>query len=328
MPGRRALPPPRFHGRVAPVVAADAYGWIEKFVEEHASEYAKVGFGKQELEAGRKAHAALTAVMAEAGENLRRGVLLPPHATALLEQAHKLVFLGRDAVRRLGKHRADAARRRRFGFDLRLDRRSPEDLRAALKAFLVGVRHDKDMANRAYTRPEFVARLKATLAEVEKLIASKGSSRLGREGMTAEGTRAHEALEDFYDRFAAATNMTYVDDEGTRVMALRLVPRDRDRGRRRTDALPPVTVPDTFEPDAKAGPTPAAAGMPSTSTKTPSEPGGTTRAACRRARSRPQGRLRAIGPPKRKIRRPAIDPDVACESIGGTPPSYPPGSRG
>jgi hypothetical protein len=259
VPGRRTvkLPPPRFQGRVAPAVAADAFLGVEKLVQEHAPEYAKVGFGKQELEAGRKAHATLVSVMAEAGENLRRGVLLPPQATAVLEGAHRLVFLGRDAIRRVGRGREDAARRRRFGFDLRLNRHSPEDLRAAVKAFLVGVRHDKDMVARAFIRPDFVNRMKETLQELEKVVAEKSSQKLGRDGLTAEGARAHEALENFYDQFAAATNMAYVDDEGMRVMALRLVPRERGRGRRRAGTNPSadVTVPDEVGMDHPTVPT-------------------------------------------------------------------------
>ena len=49
----------------------------------------------------------------------------------------------------------------------------------------------------------------------------------------------HAALELFYDRFGAAVDLAFEDDDGTRVALLSLTPRRRDR--RASQARPPAT---------------------------------------------------------------------------------------
>ena len=260
----------RYVGRVSPVVAADAFPPIAKFFAEHAAEYERVGLARHHVDQVARAHRGLVEVIAKAGESLRRGETLPAGGKDLVDRAHHYLFVARDALRRKDEVRADAAAQRRFGLDLRLVKRSPEALRPVLQAFLAGAAKDKDTLARAYVTREFVETLKHCAEELDELVETRNGMRLVREGMTSEGSRAHAALETFmFGDFPAATDMAYADDEGTRVMALRLVPRDEDRrGRRRTvtrgaDApaagatgSAPETAPVPAVPDAGGTPPP------------------------------------------------------------------------
>lgn len=187
-------------------------------------------------------------------ERRHRHPLLPTHAQGEIERGHHVLLLGRDSVRRVARRRKDAAVRRRFGLGVKLARHSPESIRKGLTAFVNAAKTEKATLARAFLRPEFVGELKKSLAALEGLITGKAAARADREGMTAEGARAHEALEDFYDRFAAATNATYAGDEGSRVMALRMIPRDRDRKKKSTLSAADVDVPVAPTPPAPAAP--------------------------------------------------------------------------
>jgi hypothetical protein len=272
-PGRvRSRAAPHFQGRVPGVVDADAYPAVARFLSEHAADYARVGFGAAQVAVGSAAHEALAAALArETHARGNRAPLLPPDAGPRVERAHRLVSLARDSLYRVSgaasdlparrqtkrregdERRSGFAMRRRFGFDHKLVRHSPEALRAAITAFLAGAKEDPESLARAFVGADHLAALEAARADLDALVAAKGSTRLGREAATAEGAQAHEALERFYDQFAAATNMAYVDDEGTRVLALRLVPRARDLHRaRRKEMMAATPVPDALPAEVGA----------------------------------------------------------------------------
>ena len=84
--------------------------------------------------------------------------------------------------------------------------------------------------------PMIVARRPMQLSEMKSREGARKSS-------SAETARTrdvlHAALELFYDRFGAAVDLAFEDDDGARVALLSLIPRRKER--RTAQAKPPVT---------------------------------------------------------------------------------------
>lgn len=235
----------RYHGRTTAQVASDAFAGIDQFLTQHARQYAAVGLTNARAVAGRAAHDALAKLLTAIGPDLRRGAILPAGAQDELGPAHAILHVARDAVHRRTRGRAGAAKRSRFGLDVGIHATSPESLRDGLTTFLRGVREDPATAKLAYVTPAMTAEMERRLAAMNAIVAAKGPNRLGKKLAAADVARAHQALEDFYDEFAAATNGAFWSDLETRKLALSLVPRARGHAPR---AVRPVPV---------AGPAPA-----------------------------------------------------------------------
>jgi hypothetical protein len=270
-PGGKKHAVPQFRGDVPLAGQVEAYQTVCAFTLAHSEEYARVGFGAAEMTAADLAYEVGARLLASQPGSARHRTILPPDAGVVVERAHHYTFLARDAVRRLEgdatdlprgaakKHvgprrRAAFALRRRFGFAVHLVRHSPEAVRAAAAAFLAGAKKDPETAARAYLTGEFLAKLEGAVAALDALLATKRATRAGNDEASADGVRAQEALDRFFRQFAAATNIAYADDEGTRVMALRLVPRGRDLHRK--EPRPAPEVPGVLPADVGVPPAP------------------------------------------------------------------------
>jgi hypothetical protein len=224
-----------FSGRVAPQDDLDDFDEIERAAKgdrEVKALFARVG-------EGRGIRDRLARAVASAAGGLG-GPVRPADADAVCERAHALLFVPRDSIRRKTNPRdkAHAALRRQCGFDIVITRKQPKPLRKAIQKLLHAVASVAAVGKVVAVPPELVAALEASARDLTAVIQSTGKARGEKRGLSAELAAAHEALEVWYDDFAVAVNGAYFEtDEKTRARRtalLSLIPRERDKKRKRT----------------------------------------------------------------------------------------------
>jgi hypothetical protein len=153
--------------------------------------------------------------------------------------AAKFAGSRRKAIARLAKGAKNATLRHAFGINTPMARNNLTEVRNACLALLSGrSSHPGSPAARMITVAD-VKKAKAYVAQMGEIQIRQGA----RRSSTAETARLrdvlHAAVELFYDRFGAAVDVAFEDDDATRVALLSLIPRRKEQ--RKVAAKPPAT---------------------------------------------------------------------------------------
>jgi hypothetical protein len=134
----------------------------------------------------------------------------------------------RRIVLRLHNGMANAVLRHAFGVGLQMRPANLSEVREGCAAVIEGCEtHPASEAGR-YLAPE-MKRARAFLAQLDALYSKTGEEERLESQESKERNVLHVAVERFFDRFAAAVEGIYADDEATRVRLLQLIPRAPDR---------------------------------------------------------------------------------------------------
>jgi len=135
----------------------------------------------------------------------------------------------RRAIGRIAKGGKNRSLRHAFGVSLPLHPTNVDEVRNACLRLLAGrAEHPGTLAARMIT-PGDVKKARAFVAQLENIKEEAGARKSSDAQMARERDVLHAALELFYDRFAAAADLAFEDDDGRRVALLSLVPRRKER---------------------------------------------------------------------------------------------------
>ena len=144
----------------------------------------------------------------------------------------------RKAIARVAKGSRHRALRHAFGISMTMRPASLDEVRAACLALLSGrAAHPGSPAARLLTAAD-VKRAKALVAQMGQIKSRHGARRSSDAEVARSRDVLHAALELFYDRFGAAVDLAFEDDDAARVAMLSLIPRRKDR--RAAAVKPPV----------------------------------------------------------------------------------------
>jgi hypothetical protein len=150
---------------------------------------------------------------------------LPGLVSTKPDQAHFATKM-RKAITRVAKGHANVEVRRAFGIHLGLKRDDPKSIVRAINGLVGGrkSRHAGVIARRYVTDAD----AKEAAALVKRVTAVYGGDLSARKAEQRQNPRIailHAALEIFFDRYAAAAQMVYKNDEAQMIDALALVPK-------------------------------------------------------------------------------------------------------
>jgi hypothetical protein len=135
----------------------------------------------------------------------------------------------RRAIGRIAKGPKNLALRHAFGISLVMRPTSEEEVRRACLALLSGRADHPNTPAARLINPADVKKAKALVAQLDEIKGRAGA----RKSSDAETARTrdvlHAALELFYDRFGAAVDLAFEEDDALRVSLLGLIPRRRER---------------------------------------------------------------------------------------------------
>ena len=153
--------------------------------------------------------------------------------------AAKFAGARRKAIARIAKGSRNRTLRHAFGISRPMSVKSVEEVRRACLALLEGrASHAGSAAARMITQ-EDVKKARDFVARLGEIKSRSGALRSSDAEQARTRDVLHAALELFYDRFGAAVDLAFEDDDGARVAMLSLIPRRKDK--RAQQPKPPAT---------------------------------------------------------------------------------------
>ena len=153
------------------------------------------------------------------------GAFVDPPQDAEVIAAHSFVTRRRRAIARMAKGPKYAALRKAFGIDKTTNTKQPTTVIEAIKALLTGRSARRGSVFADLISTEDVRQAKSFLVALTGLRRQGGAARSAKSKRAKDLTVLQAGLEVFYDRYSAACELAFEDDEVQRVEALALVPR-------------------------------------------------------------------------------------------------------
>jgi hypothetical protein len=147
----------------------------------------------------------------------------------------------RRIVVRLHNGAANAALRHSFGVGELMRPESLPEVRDGVAAVIEGCEEHPNSEAGRFLKPE-MKRAHGLLVQLDALYSKTGEEDRLQSQEAKERNVLHVAIERFFDRFAAAVEGIYADDEASRVRLLQLIPRAPDR-RATPQPVPPSPAP-------------------------------------------------------------------------------------